>query len=142
MYKNILLSVDLNETASWVKALPTSIDLAKTYEATLHVVTVVPDFGMAVVGGFFPADFEEKAMADQKEKLKAFCSKNVPEDITVEAIVRYGHIYEEIIDVAEEISADLIVMGSHRPELKDYLLGPNAARVMRHANCSVLVVRE
>ena len=36
----------------------------------------------------------------------------------------------------------LIVMGSHHPELKDYLLGPNAAKVMRHADCSVMVVRE
>jgi nucleotide-binding universal stress UspA family protein len=35
----------------------------------------------------------------------------------------------------------MIVMASHRPELKDYLLGPNAARVVRHAECSVLVVR-
>ena len=44
--------------------------------------------------------------------------------------------------MADETNADLIVMASHRPELKDFLLGPNAARVVRHANCSVLVVRE
>jgi nucleotide-binding universal stress UspA family protein len=36
----------------------------------------------------------------------------------------------------------VIVLASHRPELKDYLLGPNAARVVRHAKCSVLVVRD
>ena len=42
---------------------------------------------------------------------------------------------------SEAIKADLIVMGSHRPELRDYLLGPNAARVVRHAPCSVVVVR-
>ena len=46
-----------------------------------------------------------------------------------------------ILDLAEKIGADLIVMASHRPELKDYLLGPNAARVVRHAECSVMVVR-
>jgi nucleotide-binding universal stress UspA family protein len=33
-------------------------------------------------------------------------------------------------------------MGSHRPELSDYLLGPNAGKVVRHAKCSVMVVRE
>ncbi|MFQ5760821.1 MAG: universal stress protein, partial [Acidiferrobacterales bacterium] len=43
--------------------------------------------------------------------------------------------------VAEKAGCDLIVMASQRPELKDYLLGPNAARVVRHANCSVLVAR-
>ena len=37
--------------------------------------------------------------------------------------------------------ATLIVIGAHRPDLKDYLLGPHAARVVRHAECSVLVVR-
>ena len=43
--------------------------------------------------------------------------------------------------MAKEIGADLIVMGSHRPELADYLLGANAAKVVRHADCSVMVVR-
>lgn len=44
--------------------------------------------------------------------------------------------------VEDMLGADLIVMASQRPELKDYLLGPNAARVVRHAEQSVLVVRE
>ena len=43
---------------------------------------------------------------------------------------------------ADKLKCDLIVMASHRPELKDYLLGPNAARVVRHARQSVFVVRE
>lgn len=142
MYNNILLTVDLNEDSSWVKALPTSIEFAKAFGSTLYIAAVMPDFGMAMVGSFFPADFQGKAMADVEEKMKAFCSEKVPDDIKVEHVVRYGNIYEEILDVAGSIQADLIVIGSHRPELKDYLLGPNAARVVRHANCSVLVVRE
>jgi nucleotide-binding universal stress UspA family protein len=55
-------------------------------------------------------------------------------------VVRAGNVYEEILKLADEIACDLIVMASHWPELKDYFLGPNAARVVRHANCSVLVV--
>ena len=142
MYDNILLSVDLNEENSWKKALPTAVEMAKAFGAALHVATVVPDFGMAVVGGFFPDNFEEKALAEVGEKLKAFCRENVPTDVKVNHVVRHGRVYEEILKVAEETSSDLIVIGSHRLELKDYLLGPNAARVVRHANCSVLVVRE
>jgi nucleotide-binding universal stress UspA family protein len=57
-------------------------------------------------------------------------------------IVAEGTIYQEILTAAQIIQADLIVMGSHHLELKDYLLGPNAAKVMRHAACSVMVVRE
>ena len=52
-----------------------------------------------------------------------------------------GTAYEEILTTARSFGADLIVMASHRPELKDYLLGPNAARVVRHSDVSVLVVR-
>ena len=56
-------------------------------------------------------------------------------------IVTAGNVYESIINVGKKIHADLIVMSAHRPELKDYLLGPNAARVVRHSDRSVLVVR-
>ena len=142
MYHDILLTVDLNDEASWAKALPAAVELAKTSGATLHVVSIVPDFGMPVVGGFFPDDFEEKALAEVSEKLVAFCAENVASEIKVKNIVRHGNVYKEILEIAGEIGCDLIVIGAHRPDLKDYLLGPNAARVVRHANCSVLVVRD
>ena len=50
--------------------------------------------------------------------------------------------YGEILGVAGEARADLIVVGSHRPAMRDYLLGTNASRVVRHASCSVLVARD
>ncbi len=142
MYHDILLTVDLNDEASWAKALPAAVELAKASGATLHVVSIVPDFGMPVVGGFFPDDFEEKALAEVSKKLVAFCGENVPPEIEVKNIVRHGNVYKEILEIAGEIGCDLIVIGAQRPDLKDYLLGPNAARVVRHANCSVLVVRD
>ena len=141
MYNDILLTVDLNEEASWKKALPTAVGLSTFTGATLHVVTIVPDFGMAMVGSFFPDDFEKKARTEVEEKLAVFCAEHVPSEIKVELIVRNGTVYEEILRFAGETGCDLIVIGSHRPELSDFLLGPNAARVVRHANCSVLVVR-
>ena len=52
-----------------------------------------------------------------------------------------GNIWRTIIRIAERAEADLIVLASHRPEMKDYLIGANAASVARHARCSVLVVR-
>ena len=142
MYHDILLTVDLNDEASWAKALPAAVEEAKASGATLHVVSILPDFGMPVVGGFFPDDFEEKALAEVSEKLVAFCGENVPSEIEVKNIVRHGNVYKEILEIAGETGCDLIVIGAHRLELSDYLLGPNAARVVRHANCSVLVVRD
>jgi nucleotide-binding universal stress UspA family protein len=66
----------------------------------------------------------------------------MPDAVPTQRIIAEGKIYREILKAAQTVPADLIVMGSHHPELKDYLLGPNAAKVMRHADCSVLVVRD
>lgn len=142
MYKDILFTVDLGHESSWKKALPVAVEYAKTFGCTLHVMTVVPDFGMSIVGTFFPEGYETKVVAKAKQDLSDFCAKNIPPDIPVQHIIGHGVVYEEILRVAGEIKPDLIVMASHRPELKDYLIGPNAARVVRHANCSVQVVRD
>ena len=59
MFKNVLLTVDLGQESSWQKALPTALELANCHpEGTLHVLTVVPDVGMSIVGQFFPKNFE------------------------------------------------------------------------------------
>jgi nucleotide-binding universal stress UspA family protein len=141
MYKSILLAIDLNDPSSWEKALQIAVEQAEAGGGKFHVVTVVPDFGMAIVGSFFPRDYEKKALEGTDKALDKFVKENVPEEIEVAHSVGHGTIYKEILATAERVGADLIVMASHRPEQSDYLLGPNAARVVRHANCSVLVVR-
>ncbi|WP_028465520.1 universal stress protein [Nisaea denitrificans] len=141
MYKHILLTVDLDDKDSWSKALPLAISNAETHGATLSVMTVVPDFGMSLVGQYFPKDHIEKVMKEANKRLHELVSERVPPGMQVQHIVRQGTVYEMVLLTAKEIEADLIIIASHRPALKDYLLGPNAARVVRHANCSVLVVR-
>lgn len=141
MYKHILFPVDLNQESSWKTALPTAIEYCKAFSAELHVLNVVPDFGMSVVGSYFPPDFEKKARESAQKELHDFVGKNIPKDIKVQHIVGYGTVYDEILRVAHDIKADLILMAAHRPELSDFLLGPNAARVVRHFDGSVLVVR-
>jgi nucleotide-binding universal stress UspA family protein len=142
MYSHVLLPVDLSDKHSWRKALPTAIALCETFHATLHVMTVVPEFGLPMVGQFFPEGYEAKLRQQAAKQLKEFSAAQVPDAIPSRRIIAEGKIYQEILKAAVAIKADLIVMGSHRPELSDYLLGPNASRVMRHAKCSVMVVRE
>ena len=141
MYSDILWPVDLGHESSWNKALPIAVTFAQTFDARLHVLTIVPDFGMSIVGSFFPKNFEATALKEAQKKLTEFCDDKIPSDVAVQHIVGHGVVYEEILRVAKEIKCDLILMASHRPELQDYLLGPNAARVVRHADCSVQVVR-
>ena len=103
---------------------------------------VVPDFGFSVVGQYFPKDYEHKMIEDMQRRLREFVNAHVPEDIPAHDIIGHGPIYSEILEAAESIGADLIVLASHRPGLQDYLIGPNASKVVRHAKCSVLVIRE
>jgi nucleotide-binding universal stress UspA family protein len=142
MYRNILVPVDLSDKHSWRKALPTAISLCETFEARLHLIAVVPEFGLPMVGQFFPEGYEAKLRQQAAKQLRDFVAQQVPPEIESRRIVAEGKIYQEILKAADAIKADLIVMGSHRPELSDYLLGPNAGKVVRHARCSVMVVRE
>ena len=141
MYTSILLPIDLGHSSSWEQAAPAAVAQAQQFGAKIHVAVVVPDFGMPVVGSFFPADFEKQAVAASGEQLDKLVADIVPKELLAGTHVLQGTIYKEIISLADSEGCDLIVMSSHRPEMKDYLLGPNAARVVRHANQSVFVVR-
>lgn len=141
MFKEILLAVDLNDEGSWKKALPVALDLTRASGGTLHILTVVPDFGMSIVGQFFPEGYEKDISEKVLAALKAFVRDHVPDDVKTRRIVGEGTVYEVILDIAKKIGADMIVVSAGRHDLKDFLLGPNAARVVRHADCSVTVVR-
>lgn len=141
MFKNILLAIDLNDEGSWSKALPIALDFVSASGGTLHVMTVVPDFGMSIVGQFFPKGFEKGVGEKVLVALKDFVKAHVPSGVKTQHIVGEGSVYEVVLNMADKINADMIVVTSGRDDLKDFLLGPNAARIVRHAKCSVTVVR-
>ena len=142
MYKNILASIDIADESSWGKTISTAVELCRATGAHLTLLTVIPDFGMSIVSQHFPEGYAENALAETHTKLGVCASEHIPDGIKKSLMVSQGTIYQEIIRAGEEISADLVVVASHRPSLKDYLLGPNASRVVRHFKRSVLVVRE
>ena len=141
MYGNILVTVDLGEAEAEKKALKTAAELAKFYGANLHVLTVVPDYGLSLVGSFFSQDHEKQAIEQANKALHEFTRANIPADVKHRHIVGHGSIYRQILHYADVSKADLIVMLASTPGPEDYLLGPNAARVARHASVSVHVVR-
>jgi nucleotide-binding universal stress UspA family protein len=142
MYKSILLTIDINQPASWKKALPDALKLCRDWGAKLDVLTVVPSYNMPVVEGFFPADFESKAIRKTGKDLKELLETLIPDDQHAEAHVRSGIVHDEILAAIKAIGADLVVMGSHPPDrMRDFLIGSNADRVVRHSPVSVLVVR-
>lgn len=143
MSNSVLCAVDISNAGNDDAVLKTAKRLADLDGAQLDVVTVLPDFGQSLVGGFFERGHHEKAVKAAKEALKQqiVSSLGAEVDAKVRHVVATGTAYEEILRTAKETKCGLIVIGAHKPGFADYLLGPNAARVVRHSNCSVHVVR-
>lgn len=139
----VLCAVDISNSDRDHDVLKMAQRLAGLDNAQLDVITVVPDFGMSVVGSFFEEHHHEKAVEEAKHRLNELVESVLGADTNegVRHVVATGNAYEEILNAAEKADAGLIVIGAHKPDFKDYLLGPNAARVVRHSSCSVFVVR-
>ena len=136
MHKTILVPIDL---ANPEKGKP-MIKIARRIGdedariILVHVIENVPKF----VAAQLPEGTLENAREHAGKKLKAIANAA---GIKPDVEVRFGSAYKAILDVAQEQEVDLIIVGSHKPGLQDYLLGSTAARVVRHAMCSVLVGR-
>jgi len=136
MYKTILVPIDMAHVAEG----KTNIDLAAQHAAAgakiilLNVVEDIPNWAAVEL----PAGLIDQSIESAQSELKAIATAA---GMKMEVEVRTGHSYNTILDVVKEKNVDLIIIASHRPGLQDYFLGSTAAKVVRHANCSVLVVR-
>jgi len=140
MFKTILVPVDLGEVEAAKPAIDKAVELAKGAEGALRLIyvrSIVPVTYME----FMPPAFDEEQQGEAEKKLADIAAKvDLPSE-RVSAVVRLGSVYNEVLDEAEKTGADLIVVGSHRPSMATFLLGSNASAIVRHAKCSVLVIR-
>ncbi|MGY6705286.1 universal stress protein [Roseinatronobacter sp.] len=137
MYGRIIVAVDL-EHADQAKALirraATLLDAGGEMRL-VHVLEEVPGF----IAAQLPRDTQERRRAEAMVELKAMT--NPADGVRVVEDVRYGAASGQIMQAAEDSNADLIMIASHKPGLSDYFIGSTAARVVRHATCSVLIQR-
>lgn len=136
MYKSILVPIDIAHLAEGKLTIDLAVAHASddTRIVLLNVVEEIPGWASVAI----PTEIIQKSTTDAQDALKAVanaCGRKM------DMIVRTGRSYSTILDVAQEVESDLIIIASHRPGLQDYLLGSTAAKVVRHAPCSVLVVR-
>ena len=109
----------------------------------MRFVNVLP-LTPVMLAEYVPPDFEVQQRKAAEDALTIVAKESGLEPARVSATVRQGGIYQEILEEASDIGADLIVMSSHRPQrgtVRTYFLGSNAGHVVRYAKCSVLVVR-
>ena len=141
MFKCVLIAVDVNDADGATRVMQAAMSMIHDPDATFHVLNVVPETGMAMVGNLLGPDHSHQIIEEAKSLLERWAQTTIPAEIDARLHVSQGTIYDRIIKAAEEVSADAIVVGAHRPGLQDYLIGPNAARVARHARQSVFVIR-
>jgi nucleotide-binding universal stress UspA family protein len=140
MFKTILVPVDIEDVETARPALDRAVALADASGGTVRLIYVrslVPVSYME----FVPPDFDAAQQEESAKRLAALAAGvRLPKN-RVSSVVTLGGVYHDVLNEAEKIGADLIVVGSHRPTMATYLLGSNAASIVRHAKCSVLVMR-
>jgi nucleotide-binding universal stress UspA family protein len=140
MYKKILVPVDLADPALARPAISTACEMARASGGSIRLVNVMP-MTPVMLAEYVPPDFDVQQRKTAEEQLTAVAGDCSLESSRVSGVVRQGGIYHEVLEEANAIGADLIVMSSHRPAMRTYFLGSNAGHVVRYAKCSVLVVR-
>lgn len=142
MYKKILVPVDVAEPEMTQMGLDAALALAAAGSDTqLRLVNVQPLVPVAFID-YIPPNFDEEMREAAEKEIAATAAKLALPRERVSTTVRFGAVYPEVLAEAEDWGADLIVVGSHRPTMATYLLGSNAKTIVRHAKCSVLVVRK
>ena len=145
MFKHILVPVDGSSTAG--QAIDKAIAVAEAFKSAVTVIYVIDPYAFTGVGADFSygqAEYLSAATAEANEAISHAKQAFQAHGITVTASVVEGHaIYRGILETAESIGADLLVMGSHgRRGLEKLVLGSVTAQVLSHAHLPVLVVRD
>jgi nucleotide-binding universal stress UspA family protein len=142
--KNILVPTDFSETS--VEALEYASAFAQRFEATLwliHIVEPAPSFAGAEGVSFPIAPSEPERLSDAKHLMAGFAVKHVPSSIPVTSLVKHGSAVAEISALAEERNIDLVIASTHgRTGVNRAMFGSVTERIVHHAPCPILIVRE
>ena len=140
MFQTILVPVDIAETEVGQPGLDKAVEIANASGANLRLIYVRSPVPFAM-NEYVPAEYfdtDEKTVLKTLESMAA--KLGLPKD-RISVSSPFGAVYDEVLKEAAGMNADLIVVGSHRLNWSTYLIGSNAAKIVRHASCSVLVVR-
>ena len=140
--EKILVPIDFSLTSE--NALKAAIQIAAQHQAKLYLLHIIePGILMFAQDGSLIFDITSESI-DKEHEIRLeklydrFKGKGYWE---VESVVKHGEVTPLIVQTAEEIEADLLVMGSHGTETSlDDLLGTNAYSVVKRAKCPVLTI--
>jgi universal stress protein A len=139
-YNHILLATDLSEKSDYVAEHAKK--MAKESGAKLSIVYVMEHSPVAYGGEFsipIDASLEEILEKQARDTLAKLSSKY--EIDNAQQHLANGSVKMAVTETAEEIKADLIIVGTHSHHGLDVLLGSRANAILHRAKCDVLVVR-
>ena len=143
MFKRILLPIDLQEPRPNQTALDVALDFANRDGAELFVMDVLPGYGMPLVASYFPPSARQAAMKETEQKMAEYVRNHIGGGIKVKQIVQEGKPYDQILRQAKKNQVDLIVIPSQRMgSMEGFMMGSTAEKVVRHAHCTVIIVRD
>lgn len=144
MSRTILVPIDISDSELTQRVISHVENEAKIDDAQVHFLTVIPSLPYyASLGLAYSAELPamDDLKAEGKSQLEDFFFNDTATTERIHIHVAEGAPKDKILELAKTLPADLIIIASHRPDITTYLLGSNAAAVVRHAECSVLVVR-
>ena len=139
--KRILVALDWSPRAAGVLAMASS--LARTEGAELYLFHAVglpagvPTDAFRSSPGELVEQWRAEAVRDLEQR-----GASLDPNLVIHVLVRVGSPWSAICEAARAHAVDLVVVGSHGYDAVDHLIGTTAAKVVNHARCSVLVVRE
>jgi nucleotide-binding universal stress UspA family protein len=142
MYKNILVPIDLADVELAKPAIAAAAMMVS--HGSIRLVNVLP-LTPVMLAEYVPPDFEVQQRKAAEDALGVIAKEIGGAVRQASATVRQGGIYQEILEEANSMGADLIIMTSRRAQrhaVRTYFLGSNTGHVVRYAKCSVLVVRD
>ncbi len=144
-FNRILCPVDFSEPS--YRALRTADELARRYGAELHVLHVVPPVPLVELPpgsgtvAFDVKKYESELLASYDKTLNQTIAANVKPDLKVTSHLEMGDPAHEIVELAEKIKPDVIVIATHgRTGLRRFFFGSVAEAVVRRAPCAVLSI--
>jgi universal stress protein A len=138
-YTKILVAIDLSDDSSAV--IERALAISANNQAELHVIHIIEPLSFAY-GGDIPMDFsgiQDEIQQQASIQLKRFGEKHEIDPSRQHIVM--GRPEVEVHSTAEQVEADLIVIGSHGRHGLALLLGSTANGVLHGAGCDVLAVR-
>lgn len=124
------------------KALKRAVELAVKFESALTVMNVIPDLYLTELSDLDRRRIMDALSEEAAQSMEKIRSSLSAKSITAKTITRQGLPADKIIETAQKMKVDLVVVGSHgRHGARKFLLGSVSSKVVEYAHCPVLVVK-